>query len=118
MNTTCLRCRGLTACMCPPPIWSYPISPPRALDMPEVRPRVWPGCSGVFTVQHEGEGSELDMTRDYLYERDGTYNPRMVKKILKAMKAKPAASFDTAEDYWKWLNQTTDEPQKEKTPCE
>ncbi len=43
---------------------------------------------------------------DYLYEKDGSYNPRMVKKILKAAKAKPAAVFTgptAGEDMMKWL---------------
>lgn len=43
---------------------------------------------------------------DYLYEKDGSYNPRMVKKILKAAKAKPAAVFigpAAGEDMMKWL---------------
>ena len=44
---------------------------------------------------------------DYLYEKDGSYNPHMVKKILKAAKAKPVAVFSgptAGEDMMKWLN--------------
>ncbi len=43
---------------------------------------------------------------NYLYEKDGSYNPCMVKKILKAAKSKPAAIFTGAtagEDMMKWL---------------
>ncbi len=43
---------------------------------------------------------------DYLYEADGSYNPRMVKKILKAAKAKSVATFSgptAGKDFMKWL---------------
>lgn len=53
-----------------------------------------------------GEDQEAMSKDDYLYEKDGSYNPRMVKKILKAMKSKPVAVFSgptAGEDFMKWL---------------
>lgn len=43
---------------------------------------------------------------DYLYEKDGSYNPRMVKKILKAAKDKSVIIFEgesASEDMMRWL---------------
>ena len=48
----------------------------------------------------------INKSEDYLYEKDGSYNPRMVKKILKAAKAKPVKTFSgptAGEDMMKWL---------------
>jgi hypothetical protein len=48
---------------------------------------------------------------DYLYEKDGSYNPKMVKKILKAMEGPFLGPF-TSDEYWEWLKKAEKKPEK------
>lgn len=41
---------------------------------------------------------------DYLYNKNGSYNKRTVKKILEASKAKAEVVPSDEEGFMKWLN--------------